>query len=148
MPDLHCAIPPIMNTNRHPFLTPRLVIASIVAILLSGLAIAAMIAVPKSQAEGAAPPGVEAKATVRCAECGFVESTRELGQAVADRNGGSLAHVAQHGAKSTLRAPVHRYEVIVRMKDGSARVFIDPAPVQWRAGERLYLIGESPTPSG
>jgi hypothetical protein len=137
-----------MNTQAHRIPHPRLVVAGIVAILLSGLAITAMITAPKSQAETAAAAAVDVATAVRCAECGFVESMREVGSTGADHDPRAAVRVAQNGTKEASRKPVRRYEITVRMKDGSTRVFIDSAPVQWRPGERLILIGDAPGSSG
>ena len=57
----------------------------------------------------------------KCAECGTVASTREVASPIAD------------GAD-------RRYEITVRMNDGSSRVFVDTSVASWRPGVRLILI--------
>ena len=70
-------------------------------------------------AEDAARAG-QARSRAKCAECGVIESMRKLAPV-----GNSPAH----------------YEIIVRMRDGSARVNSQASPATWRTGERIMLLG-------
>jgi len=74
--------------------------------------------------------GPEAHVSLKCAECGVVESTREIRQP---------GEGVDRGAAAGER-PGSRYEVTVRMKDGASRVFLDANPANWRPGERVTLI--------
>jgi len=79
-----------------------------------------------SEPEAEVYPVREAGSDLKCAQCGVVESTRELAQ------------IAETSAKGV--------EVTVRMKDGASHLFIaaSPAnsasPASWRAGERVIFI--------
>jgi hypothetical protein len=59
----------------------------------------------------------------RCANCGWIESKREVVPATRER----------HAVRS--------YEYTVRMHDGSSSVFQQALPASWRLGERLTVIG-------
>ena len=74
----------------------------------------------------------------KCAECAVVESAREIDQPgkVSDPAGG----VTRAGRNETSGKPARSYEVIVRIKDGSNRVFMNRTTANWHAGERLILI--------
>jgi hypothetical protein len=139
-----------------------------VAAILSG--IAAVMAWMPSSTDGAgvvlaldqprAPPAVpigaqapissaradgEARVRVKCPECGVVESTREIEQR-SERLAEGIDPVAAGGMTRVGRNEIpgkstHMYEVTVRMMDGSRRVFTDANLVNWRAGERVILIG-------
>ena len=61
-----------------------------------------------------------ARSKTKCAECGVIESMRRL------------APVGNSPAV---------YEIIVRMRDGSARVNSQASPATWRTGERILLLG-------
>mgnify|MGYP003382666787 CR=1 FL=1 len=77
-----------------------------------------------------------------CEQCGVVASMREIRQAENDasdsRSKPGLVGVSH---KETEVELARRYEVTVRMRDGSRRVFLHAPPANWRAGERLILIG-------
>ena len=78
---------------------------------------------------------------VKCDECGVVESTLEveqLGEGIdlATAGGGMVGSWNGISGK-----PTKSYEVTIRMKDGSSRVFIDTTPVNWRPGQRVIVIG-------
>ncbi|MBS1230808.1 MAG: hypothetical protein H6R17_4085 [Proteobacteria bacterium] len=76
-----------------------------------------------SEAEAVAYPVREAGSDPKCAQCGVVESTREL------------ARIAETSAKGV--------ELTVRMKDGASHLFIaasSESSASWRAGERVIFI--------
>lgn len=105
---------------------------------------------------------------VMCAECGVVQSTREivqpgdggavgivggavvgglLGNQVGKGRGKDVATVA--GAVGGAIAgneiekrvdTTKRYEVAVRFNDGSSRVFTDSKPTGWRSGDHVKLV--------
>lgn len=83
-------------------------------------AVAAQEQIPSARAEG------DAHVRVKCAECGVVESSREIEPFVV------VGVVAGKASRS--------HEVTVHMKDGSNRVFVDSTPANWRAGERVTFI--------
>jgi hypothetical protein len=63
-------------------------------------------------------PAVQAR---RCANCGWIESKREIVPALVER----------HAVRS--------YEYTVRMSDGSSSVFQQALPATWRLRERLTV---------
>ena len=78
-------------------------------------------------APAVAPEGAaRSRGRAACAGCGFVESVRRLEQV------GDLPA---------------SYEFIVRLRDGSRRTSSIANAAQWRAGDRIMLIG-GPGPSG
>lgn len=87
--------------------------------LSGGLADAAPRAAAAPSADGAVS-GSEVRARTRCAGCGVVESIRPI-----------VATASQPAA----------FEFTVRLRDGSARVSRTTAPGQWRAGDRIILMG-------
>jgi hypothetical protein len=63
-----------------------------------------------------------------CRQCAVVTSTRELSH---------MGECPYPGAAQ----PASRYEVTVRMRDGSIRILPPDRAVVWRVGERMVLIG-------
>jgi hypothetical protein len=116
---------------------PRLPLAAAgtVAVLLSGIAIAAL-ALSAQGFNGAPAPDAPAVADAvpapaapavrarRCAECGVIESTREITAPDA----------------GTAATPPRNYEITIRMQDGTMRVIHDAKPAQWRRGEPVTVI--------
>ncbi|MDD5249550.1 MAG: hypothetical protein PHY45_11225 [Rhodocyclaceae bacterium] len=80
---------------------------------------ASIVAVP-DRGTGLQIPGKRSR--VKCAECGVVASTREIGT-------------------SAVAQPIR--EVTVRMRDGSERIFVAANSVRWRRGERMVLIEDA-----
>jgi hypothetical protein len=80
----------------------------------------------------------------KCDECGIVESTRGVERVVATVD--LPTAVVKKGAARQQRAaaPIDSYEVMVRMEDGSNRMFTHAPPANWRVGERLMLIAGTP----
>ena len=70
----------------------------------------------------ALPDSAEPRPRIKCPECGVVES---------------MQCVAGEG-----NSPA-RYEITVRLRDGSTRVSHHNSPAQWRLGERIILIDGS-----
>jgi hypothetical protein len=87
---------------------------------------------------------VATRSTWRCAECGVVAATRELKSAGdgIDAGGGPMK-IAQAGMQA---ASGKRYEVMVRMNDGSNRKFVAANPDHWRAGERVIVLDDPQRP--
>jgi hypothetical protein len=81
-----------------------------------------------------APPKGEARVIVKCAECGVVDSVRQV-EIVGDADAMTGADHDGVLGKSTTS-----YEVTVRMRDGSDRVFMDANPANWRPGDRVTII--------
>ncbi len=82
----------------------------------------------------------EARVKGKCAECGVIVSMREIDArdkgAGLDASGGAVA-----GNQDELPvASIRRYEITVRLADGSSRVINDANPASWRPGERLIVI--------
>lgn len=80
-------------------------------------------------AETTAPPALVELTlrAVRCPQCGWIESKREIARPGADARA------------------LPSYEYTVRLGDGSSRVFREDMPVSWRLGERLiYIEGTAP----
>jgi hypothetical protein len=95
------------------------------AALATGIALSLLGAV-QSSIEPSSPPPTEEPTALgkpRCAQCGWIESKRDLDLYGADDHGVS----------------VHEYTV--RMADGSSREFREADTAKWRLGERLIYIG-------
>lgn len=116
----------------------RLLIGVAAAVLLGVFGVSAVKAwAPASIDKSGGPGGADVRVRTRCAECGVVESTREIVEAdppAASPSGGEIDRLATNGK------PVKRYEITVRMRDGASRVFVDATPASWRPGERVRFI--------
>ena len=99
------------------------------AMLLGALALTSIVdGLEVSAAASAAPvPEVRLPRSQRalCDECGVISTSRRM---------------ARSDGETTATAAA-RYEVTVRMGDGSHRTFIEASSVHWRSGERIILIG-------
>ncbi len=142
-----------MNTSAHEGPHLRLIVGGIAAMLLGGSGIAAVMAflpgatemprvgfaldAPASTASGRRAKG----ARVRCEECGIVASMREVESPDAGIDSGTTGVASKAERNKVSAASTRSYEVVVRMKDGSNRVFRDANPEHWRPGERVILIG-------
>ena len=74
--------------------------------------------------DGAAAGGAsDTAARTTCAECGVIESVREI-----DTRG-------ERAAEST-----RSYEVTIRFQDGSRDVFSEATPRTWRSGTRVMVV--------
>jgi len=82
----------------------------------------------------AAPRKGEARVMVKCAECGVVDSVRQV-EIVGEADAMTGADHDGVLGKSTTS-----YEVTVRMRDGSDHVFMDANPANWRPGDRVTII--------
>lgn len=88
---------------------------------------------------------------VWCADCGVVESMRQVVRAgeagdsgTADaRPAGSATGGTAGQAKPSHDATRAAYEFTVRFRDGSAIVFEEATPRTWRPGSRVIVIGRS-----
>ena len=79
----------------------------------------------------------EARAKVRCAECGVVVATREI-----DVRGEGAGHDASGGATAGNQdgprvTSARRYEITILMADRSSRVISDANPASWRCALAL-----------
>ncbi len=84
----------------------------------------------------------------RCAECGLIVSMREIAGSHADfQRAGTGGMTAEHLIEAPLKAS-RRYEITLRMADGSIRVISHDRPASWRAGERAILIEGANGPNG
>ena len=77
----------------------------------------------------------EVRTVPKCPECGMVVSMREI-----EAHGEDAAH---DGAAATTPP---RYEIIVRLADGSERVIREANPARWRVGERVVVIADTDPP--
>lgn len=141
-----------------PALYRRLLIASAAAILLGTVAVAALTAWSPGEADAAelaaagesspAPAEGLARLRLKCAECGMVTSTRPAEELDGQASRPSDAGITRVAAGAATRSESgddpakasRRYEITVRMRDGSNRVFIDANPSNWRPGERVMFI--------
>lgn len=91
----------------------------------------------------------ETRARARCAECGVVESIREILQAGEDNDPRATGSPARSSRNKSARKPVRHtahYEITVRRRNGDSHVFIEANAANWRPGERVSLIdGASPS---
>ena len=118
--------------------------------------------------EKARPVKARVAAVAVCAQCGVVQSVREidtkgegsgvgavggavvggvLGHQVGDGDGRKVATVigAVGGAVAGHQIEKHvkstkSYEITVRFEDGSSRVITQPEPASWRTGDRVKVV--------
>jgi len=103
--------------------------ASVAAILVGAAAMAAVAGWwPVSTAATAPDIAPVRRAGTGCAECGTVVSSLAVEPAPRTSGAGPT---------------VKRYQVTVRMNDGSSRVFVDANVAHWRQGERVIVIEAS-----
>jgi hypothetical protein len=131
-----------MNMRVNKPLHLPLLLGSIAATLVGGIAIASFVILAQGadelSAPAAAPEALMAPASAepavrnyRCADCGVIESTREIdapGRIDTEGRGGIEVN--------TLR----NYEITIRLQDGSMRVIRDAKPAKWRHGESVTII--------
>ena len=131
-----------MNARFNKPLRLPLLLGSIGATLVGGIAIASLailaqgandVSAPAEAPEAlVAPAGAEPSIrSYRCADCGVVESTREIdapGRIDTETRGGIEVK------------PLPNYEITIRMQDGSMRVIRDAKPAKWRHGEPVTII--------
>ncbi len=167
--------------------TPLMWIAGIAIILFSAVGIAAFmgwipgsIGEPGDKAASSSPAGVKAHTAAPthvarnkhtkaiCAECGVIQSVREiaqpgkggaigivggavvgglLGNQVGAGRGKDIATVAGAVGGAVAGNEIQkrvdtakRYEIAVRFDDGSHRVFTEANPPAWRAGDRVKVV--------
>ena len=131
---------------RNPPRRRTLLFAGIASVLVSAIAIgslaissqnlkAAVLAAAPPKA--AAAPSVTANRTYPCAECGRIESMREVAVAEEETGVDSPSRMAAAGVKKNSAG---NYEITVRMQNGSMRVLEDAYPARWRLGERVVII--------
>ncbi len=94
-----------------------------------------------SDAAAVAEPMQDEPVAANCEQCGVVASMRELRPAEGAVEPRGKPELIKASLQATAVEPTRRYEVTVRMQDGSRRVFVHASPANWRAGERLILIG-------
>jgi len=121
-----------------------------VVVLLSLGALAALIAVmPSVAAESPAPTdalavsAVEPKLRFRaeCEECAVVTSIREIEPLEHGVHSGAGSSATKDIGSVMTEESARRYDITVRMRDGSIRVIEQARPANWRVNERLILIG-------
>lgn len=138
-----------------------LLLGAVVAILLAISAIASVLAwlprqgneatsvtvsdrlMVKADSEAAIDPAPEedvARVSAKCAECGVVETTREIVQILERMDSGAASGVKRARLKETAVKSISTYEVTVRMKDGASHQFMAANPATWRPGERVIYI--------
>ncbi len=131
-----------------------LLTGGIAAILVSGIAIASLALSAQGFNDAVAPPETPAAAVVaanaalprrsyRCADCGVIESTREID--APDANGEIEAPDRVAGGNSSATGPklLRTYEITIRLRDGTMRVIRDAKPAKWRHGEPVTIIAGS-----
>ena len=140
-----------MNTQVNKPLHLPLLIGGIAAILVSGIAIGSLaisaqgfnrVLAPAEPPEAVAAPAVAAfgARAYRCAECGVIESTREIDAPDEKTGVNATGRIAAGNRGETERKLVRNYEITIRLRDGSMRMIKDPNPARWRQGERVKII--------
>jgi hypothetical protein len=71
----------------------------------------------------------------KCTECGVVVSVTDIRP---EQRGDD--DLAARAMSRVAAAPGKHYEVTLRMRDGSSRVFLESNPGNWRRGERVVVI--------
>jgi len=94
---------------------------------------------------GPQPAESMARSRLLCAECGTIVSVREIEVPVDDSGSGAAggATASNRDGDESRGKSVRRYEISLRMADGSSRVIDDAFPARWRPGERLVVIAGS-----
>lgn len=90
--------------------------------------------IPLARTEG------DARVSVKCPECSVIASMREIEQLDDEIDPGADGGVASGSRNETTGKPVKIYEITVRMRDGSKRVFMDANSANWRVGQRVVFI--------
>jgi hypothetical protein len=110
-----------MKTQSNESLLQRRLAGAIGSILIIGGGIVAVIpATPNAAAQALiTPPEGTTRLSLRCKECGIVTSALRIDLAANSPS---------------------KYEISVRMTDGTSRNFTAPAHAQWRQGERVIII--------
>lgn len=143
-----------MKTQQFEFLHRPLLVGGVAAILFSSIAIASL-AIPAQSLNGVfllseppeavAAPASAALPAVRahrymCDDCGVIESMRKIG--TPDDHGGVAAPGRNAAGKGGAieAGPLSKYEITIRMQDGSMRVIQDARPAHWRYGEPVTVI--------
>ena len=169
-----------METQAKKFPAALIWTAGVAAILFSAVGTAAFMGwipmggtrdsfIPdKHSSSTAQPVSKRAPARAKCAECGVIESTREidvrgegtglgavggavvggvLGHQVGSGRGNDVATVvgAVGGAVAGNQIEKHarstkNYEITVRFDDGSSRVINEANPPAWRTGDKVKVI--------
>lgn len=131
-----------MNSRVNKLLQVPLLLGSIAVTVGGGIAVASLagraqgandVPAPAAAAEELVAPDGAAPAmrNFRCADCGIIESMREIdapGRIDTESSGGIEAR------------PLRNYEITIRLQDGSMRVVRDPKPARWRHGESVTVI--------
>ncbi len=76
----------------------------------------------------------------RCPECGVVAFIREIDERGAGVDSGAARSATKGDHREIPQQSTKRYEINVRMRDGSSRVFVEANPAIWRPGERVILV--------
>jgi hypothetical protein len=82
----------------------------------------------------------EARIRGRCPECGVVAFIREIDERSAGVDSGAARSATKGDHSEAPQQSTKRYEVNVRMRDGTSRVFVEANPANWRPGERVILV--------
>jgi hypothetical protein len=140
-----------MNTQTNRLLHRPLLVGSLAAILVSGIAIA-FLAIPAQGFNGATAPAEVVEAPVVpvrtapatrpywCAECGVIESAREIETPDSKFIVKSPPPTAAGNRGGLEAKPFRNYEITIRMRDGSMRVIEDHKSARWRQGEPVTII--------
>ena len=84
----------------------------------------------------------------KCAECGLIVSMREItGNDRGFHRTAAGVITVGHQVEAPVKAP-RRYEITIRMADGSSRVIDHDNPASWRPGERVIVIAGASRPPG
>lgn len=128
----------------------RLQMGDMVVVLLSLGALAALIAVMPSVAAVSPAPtaahvvsAIEPKLRYRdgCEQCAVVTAIREIEPLGHEGHSGAGSSATKDIGNVMTEESARRYDITVRMRDGSIRVIEKAGPANWRVDERLILIG-------
>ena len=89
----------------------------------------------------------KALANGTCAECGLIVSMDEASRHDDDFGIGEAGGMTEEAQGEKSVDPVKRYEIIVRMADGSSRVINSVGAANWRVGGRVIVIAGTFPPS-
>ncbi|MCX7157399.1 MAG: hypothetical protein NTW45_13270 [Rhodocyclales bacterium] len=133
---------------RNPLL--KLQMGGIAVVLLSFGAVAALMAVMPSVAAVSPAPTFARALSVnepeppfrdRCEQCAVVTFIREIEPLEHGIQPGVGSRTTKDLRNAMAEESARRYEITIRMRDGSTHVIEQARPANWRVNERLILIG-------
>jgi len=110
------------------------------------VAVAAVEADPVPEYTAQRRAKVRARAKGRCAECGVIVSIGKMAMHEDEFGSGAATGLRAGNRDESQLKSARRYDINVRMADGSSHVVSHASPANWRTGERVIIIaGANPS---